>query len=79
MIYYLAIIDGRQPVVGQRGGKSWLSEKRLLSMRVVIEEGGRSVEEVVEDADVSLCVDESGNLFVRKLVMLLKQEYNFTL
>ena len=48
-------------------------------MRVVIEEGGRSAEEVVEDADVGFCIDESGNLFVRKLVLLLKQEYNFSL
>jgi hypothetical protein len=34
---------------------------------------------VVEDADVGFCIDESGNLYVRKLVMLLKQEYNFSL
>jgi hypothetical protein len=48
-------------------------------MRVVIEEGVRSAEEVVEEADVGFCLDEAGNLYVRKLVMLLKQEYNFSL
>ncbi len=55
------------------------TQRRLLNMRVVIEEGVRSSEEVVEDADVGFCVDEAGNLYVRKLVMVLKQEYNFSL
>lgn len=50
-----------------------------MTMRVIIEEGTRSAEEVVEDVDVAFCVDEAGNLYVRKLVMLLKQEYNFSL
>lgn len=33
----------------------------------------------MEDADVGFCVDEAGNLYIRKLIMLLKQEYNFSL
>ena len=48
-------------------------------MRVVIEEGGRTAEEVVEDVDVGDCLDENGSLFIRKLVMQLKQDYNFSL
>ena len=38
-----------------------------------------SSEEVVEGVDVSECVDESNNLYLRKVVMMLKQDYNFSL
>lgn len=33
----------------------------------------------MEDVDVGECLDENGSLFIRKLVMQLKQDYNFSL
>jgi hypothetical protein len=56
-----------------------LIQKRLLNVKVVIEEGGKTTEETVEDVDVGECIDETGCLYLRKLVMLLKQEFNFSL
>lgn len=48
-------------------------------MRVVIEETNKRNEEVAEDVDVTDCLDELGGLYLRKLVLLLKQEFNFSL
>ena len=48
-------------------------------MKVVIDGSGKKTEETVEDVDVVECLDEMGGLFVRKLVLLLKQDYNFSL
>ena len=46
---------------------------------MVIDGSGKKTEETVEDVDVAECLDEMGGLFVRKLVLLLKQDYNFSL
>lgn len=48
-------------------------------MKVVIDGSGKKTEETIEDVDVVECLDEMGGLFVRKLVLLLKQDYNFSL
>ena len=45
----------------------------------MIEESTKKSEETVEDVDVTDCLDELGGLYLRKLVMLLKQDYNFNL
>ena len=46
---------------------------------MVIDGSGKKTEETIEDVDVVECLDEMGGLFVRKLVLLLKQDYNFSL
>jgi len=45
----------------------------------MIEETSKKNEETVEDVEVTECLDELGGLYLRKLVMLLKQDYNFNL
>jgi hypothetical protein len=54
-------------------------KKRLTNVKVLIEEVDKKTEELVEDIDVSDCLDEFGGLFLRKLLLLLKQDNNFSL
>ena len=44
-----------------------------------MEESGKVSDELIEDIDVLECLDEIGALYIRKLIMLLKQEYNYSL
>ena len=44
---------------------------------MTVEDAAKRNEEVVDDLDVSECVDEWGGLLLRKLILVLKQDYNF--
>jgi hypothetical protein len=46
---------------------------------VLIEEPERKIEELAEEVEVSDCLDEFGGLYLRKLLLQLKQDYNFSL
>ena len=72
------IKDGKAIIVGWRG-KNALKQRKLIAVRVIIENSSKKTEETVEDVDVTECLDEMGSLYIRKLVLLLKQDFNFSL
>ena len=71
--------NGRQPVRIELRGISFPRKRRLVTVKVVTETGTKKSEETVEDVDVGDCVDEMGGLYLRKLTLLLKQDFNFSL
>ena len=52
---------------------------QTINIKVIIQKNGAETSELIEDVDISEFVEESGVLILKKLVMLLKTEYNFPL
>lgn len=50
------IKDGKAFVVGRRG-KHAIRQRRLIAVRVIIENSSKKTEETVEDVDVTECLD----------------------